>query len=124
MSWPMRAGLPAQPAGQPQVFAVMAAASMDLPDHWPENVFDWGAAYPLEPAHSDAAPLKRAVLEIAPETLKVWPRCGQQWASCLLGAAPTCWEPTHSDAAPLKRALLEIAPETLKVRVPKMCSTA
>lgn len=68
---PVRAGLPAQPAGQPQVFAVMAAASMDLPDHWPENVFDWGAAYPLEPAHSDAAPLKRALLEIAPETLKV-----------------------------------------------------
>ena len=71
------AGLPPQPAGQPQVFAVMAAASMDLPDHWPENVFGWGAAYPLEPAHSDAAPLKRALLEIVPETLKVRPSCVQ-----------------------------------------------
>ena len=65
-----RAGLPLQPRGRPHVFTVMVAATLDFPDAWPENSFGWGAAQPLLPQHSDAAPLRRLLLEVVPEALK------------------------------------------------------
>lgn len=64
------AGLPQQPQGQPQLFSVMASSSMDFTG-WPENHFNWGVAHPLLPRDSDVALLKRLLLELAPEAIKV-----------------------------------------------------
>lgn len=80
----------------------MASSSIDFTG-WPENHFNWGVAHPLLPRDSDVALLKRLLLELAPEAIKVQLQA-LGGDCCLLGILVPLYPKTLKCAAPQRSA--------------------